>query len=435
MMRGITKIIRTLLGIALLLLTFEQAALAASGTIVGGAFFYNENGGYCPTSNACTGAHYVQAQFNTYLPISNAFVNVYDMNSNLLGQSVTDDAGQFTVPWTANPKPAKVIVKVFAWHKDSRFYFTDTNGAAYGGYTVVTLGTNATTLIFNQYWGTLLAPDWYFNSYWAAEIQWRGAMNYVGVLQTNFTNVEVRGFSDNQTAYLDCPTSCAQGSSKRVKLGSGAALNTQSTVMHELGHIADYVTKPWSVASDATWNGGAANQWSLQTGEYGHMAFNEAIATHYGTIAFWNDNSPTPTTCLTAATCYSSTGAALDGANVEKTSYPYAVNNCSTLAAAPEKRWPLSIMRYLWDVFDNHNDADGDSYGANAAGHFWRHLANTAYYPDGLGLNQINEPWSTDSAGTWQLTEKDGRGAVSWAANYASVYWTGSLMVDNCSPY
>lgn len=202
--------------------------------------------------------------------------------------------------------------------------------------------------------------------------------------------------------------------------------------MHELGHIADYVTKPWTVAADGTWNGDATNSWGPTTGEWGHMAFNEAIATHYGSIAFWWDNATTPTTCLSASTCYTA-GAPSANTNIEASSYPFNTNNCSYAAAAPESRWPLSVMRYLWDVYDSHNDADGDDYSASVTD-FWRHLSNTSYYPDGLETNQINEPWSVGAGGQWVLTEKDGRGAVSSQANYASVHSTELLRADNCWP-
>ena len=201
--------------------------------------------------------------------------------------------------------------------------------------------------------------------------------------------------------------------------------------MHELGHIADYVTKPWMVASDATWNGGAANLWAFNSGEWGHMSFNEAWATHYGSIAFWYDNAVTPTACYSNATCYSSLGVPVANSDIEATSYPYSTNNCSMAAAASEARWPLSMMRYFWDVFDNRNDCDGDTYSASQS-NYWRHLANTYYYPDGLGTNQINEPWSVQLG--YVLTEKDGRGAASSMANFASVQNTNLLRVDNCSP-
>jgi hypothetical protein len=373
-----------------LLLTFEQAAHAASGTIVGAAFSRNMNGNYCPSTNTCTGARYLQADYDWWQPISNAYVNVYDTSWNYLGQGVTDDNGQFSVPWAATPKPAQVYIKVFAWHRESRFYFTDTNGAAYGGYTLVTLAAGATTNIYNRYWGTSASPDKYFNAYWAAELQWRRVMNYVGRLQTQFSNVEVRGFANSMPTFLGtCNSSCAAGEQKRVQLDASAALKPQARAMHELGHVAEYVTKPWSRTIDYTQDGVAG--WSQDSPEFGHTSFQEAWATHYGSIAFWYPSADTPTTCNTVDHCYTTPSVPpsvpLGSTNIEATSYPYVVNNCST--ALGEKRWALSQMRYFWDVYDTHNDCDGDTYTASGAD-FWRHLSNTYYYPDGNGPNQIH---------------------------------------------
>ncbi len=434
--RTVSRIVLATVRTLALLLLLEQAAHAATGTIVGAAFFRNMNGNYCPSTNGCVGSRYLQADYDKWLPISNAFVNVYDTSWNYLGQGVTDSLGQFSAPWTKASKPAQVIVKVFAWQKESRVYLADAGGAAYGGYTYVTLSPGATTYIFNQYWGTSVAPDEYFNAYWAAELQWRRVMELAGILQTNFTNVELRGFADTIPGYLspggNAPFSAAVGSLKRVQLSLDAKRRPQARVMHELGHIADYLTKPWTVASDATWNGGAAGAWSATSGEWGHMAFNEAWATHYGNIAFWYDSAVTPTTCFTNQTCYS-VGVPVANTDVEASSYPFNVNNCSTAAAAPEARWPLSMMRYFWDVFDNRYDGDGDTFSASQS-NFWRHLSNTSYYPDGLGLNQLNEPWSVGAGGAWVLTEKDGRGATSSRANYLSISDTTYLWLNNCSP-
>jgi hypothetical protein len=82
-------------------------------------------------------------------------------------------------------------------------------------------------------------------------------------------------------------------------------------------------------------------------------------------------------------------------------------------------------------VFDNHNDADGDSYSANQ-GDFWKHLHNLAWYPEGTETNQIDEPWNPTRTA---VTELDGRGSTSYAANYAANVVNISLLrVDNCSP-
>ena len=91
-------------------------------------------------------------------------------------------------------------------------------------------------------------------------------------------------------------------------------------------------------------------------------------------------------------------------------------------------------MRYLWDVYDNHNDCDGDTYDANANLHYWQHFSMLGYYPSGTGTNQINEVWNSFLT---VVTEPDGRGALSYEANYSNTLSvsTGTLRIDNCGPH
>jgi hypothetical protein len=90
-------------------------------------------------------------------------------------------------------------------------------------------------------------------------------------------------------------------------------------------------------------------------------------------------------------------------------------------------------MRVLWDVYDNHNDADGDSYSANQQGHFAQMLNLLYQYPNGTGANQIDEPRNSDYTA---ITELDGRGSVSYTNNYNPYIYNGvgALGIDNCWP-
>jgi hypothetical protein len=414
------------------------SADAATGWISGSVNLWNANGDYCPSTNSCVGSKYPQSQFHTWQPLANAFVNVYDGAGTFIGQGGTGTDGTFTVSWTAPAKPAQLRVRFFAAQKDSRFFFAEPNGNWYNWFTgLIPTGTSSASSpqsIGGWGLGSSTAPDPYANAYWAGEREWREVFNLVGVLQANFTGVEIRGFANTITGYRGtCNTSCAYGPAKQVQLDANAGFSPQARVMHEMGHIASYVTHAWQLTGNYNWpNTSGTDGWSQSSAEWSDAAFEEAFATHYGSIAFWADNATTPTTCLSATTCYSATGAPLSGANLEASSFPHATNNCGTSSSNPEARWPLSHMRFLWDVFDNHNDADGDSYTANQ-GDFWRHLHNLAWYPEGTGTNQIDEPWN---AARTQVTELDGRGSTSYVANYqanvaASI---STLRIDNCSP-
>ncbi|MCU0655024.1 MAG: hypothetical protein MUF64_06965 [Polyangiaceae bacterium] len=201
--------------------------------------------------------------------------------------------------------------------------------------------------------------------------------------------------------------------------------------MHELGHIASYVLKPYSNGGDYGWpSTGIGGGWSQNSSEWGATAFEEAFATHGGNITFWSDNSVAPTTCLSSTTCYSG-GTPVGNSNIEATSYPYTINNCDLSSSAPESRWPVSAMRFLWDVFDNRNDADGDSYTANS-GCFWCQFGVMGLYPSGTGSNAIDEPWNASYSA---IDNYDGRGSASYSANYSSNFNSVTILrTDNCSP-
>jgi len=420
---------------------FVAPAQAVTGYVTGTWSLWNKNGNYCPSTNGCAGAYFVQSGFDQLWPISNGSIWVVDSSGAIIGTGSTDDNGNYTVAWSRSTFPSQIGVKVFPYQKEGRFWFANTAGQLINNWFGLVNTAANTTLTSPQnvgswYVGSSAAPDPFYNSYWAAEWQWRYTMNLVGVLISNFTGVEIRGFANTINGFRGtCNTSCAWGPAKQVQLDQNAGLSPQARVMHELGHIATYVTHNWQITGDYTWSPPGqppgASSWCQNCPEWADAAFEEAFATHYGSITFWADNAVSPTTCLSSGTCYDGTGTPFSGTDIEATSYPHTVNNCNTTSSNPEARWPLSAMRYFWDVFDNHNDADGDTYSANQ-GDFWKHLYNLGWYPEGTGLNQINEPWNSTLT---SIDNKDGRGSSSYSTNYANnVTSTNLLRIDNCSP-
>lgn len=414
---------------------FVRSAQAVTGYVSGSWSLWNKNGDYCPSNNTCTGAYYPQSLYNTWAPVSNGAIWIVDSTGAIIGTGSADDNGNYTASWTRSTFPTQIGVKIFPYQKDGRFYFANPAGQLINnwfGLVNTASGTTASSPQQMGSWGvgSSTAPDPYYNAYWAAEWQWRYIMNLVGVLQANFTNVQIRGFADTITGYRGtCTTSCASGPDKQVQLDSNAGFSPQGRVMHELGHIATYVTHPWRLTVDYSWGGNGG--WCQTCPEYGDASFEEGFATHYGSLTFWADNSTSPTTCLSSSNCYDGSGNPFSGTDLEASSYPYSTNNCNMSSTNPEARWPLSAMRYFWDVFDNHNDADGDTYSANQ-GDFWKHLHNLAWYPAGTGTDQIDEPWNSNYT---SVTEPDGRGSTSYADNYnANVVATNILRIDNCSP-
>ena len=64
--------------LVLALASFVAAATAhaGSGVVRGRLLFYENNNDYCPSTRDCTGANYLEAQYNSYLPVSDAKVYV-----------------------------------------------------------------------------------------------------------------------------------------------------------------------------------------------------------------------------------------------------------------------------------------------------------------------------------------------------------------------
>jgi hypothetical protein len=87
-------------------------------------------------------------------------------------------------------------------------------------------------------------------------------------------------------------------------------------------------------------------------------------------------------------------------------------------------------MRFMWDVYDSHNDADGDTV-QQGVDCFWCLFGVVLGYPEGTGANQINEIWNYNYT---NIDNYDGRGSYSYSVNYnAQFLYVGTLRVDNCS--
>jgi hypothetical protein len=89
-------------------------------------------------------------------------------------------------------------------------------------------------------------------------------------------------------------------------------------------------------------------------------------------------------------------------------------------------------MRFIWDIYDDHADCDGDIIAAGNT-NFVSLYTNMANYASGVGFEQIDEPWlNTSYTSTDNL---DGRGASSYSDHYSSSFQDVSLLrTDNCGP-
>lgn len=432
---------------AVMVLLGASSAEAASGFVRGNFKTWNRNGNFCDsTLQACAGSRYPKAgNFDVAVPFMNGRVEVWQGNDRI-GFGTSDANGDFTVSWSSDTL-TNARVRWMSEHGNGRFVINDTNGLRMNNNSGTFTLTNATTAgspqpVGSWVGGTSANPDWWMNLYWAAERQFRQTINLVGALQGPYTGVEIRGIDSGAalsgfiTADGVCDTSCASGSLKRVQIDSlNSALSPQARMLHEAGHVASYLLKPFVSGSNYCWTqagatappaGQPACTWGRLSAEWAAASFEEAFATFFGDVTFWSATATDPTTCNSSARC------AVNAANrIEETHYAGATNNCSTAAANPENRWPMSTLRTLWDAYDVQNDATNETF-QEGAGNFWRLFANMTQFPNGVGNNQIDEPWLSTAYTT--IDNYDGRSIRDYTAWYANWLDIDDAADVNCDP-
>ena len=406
------------LGVIGLLGAVGQAE-ASTGYVSGKLQFYQNQGGYCPSTRDCTGARYLQSEFNTYQPIRDAKVWVRRTSDfAVIGQGTTDRTGSFTIRWNDPTSSGSVAADLY-WtgeHKDGRFALRNSTGLVFRMSTpdfLLANGTTATapTSIGNYKWGQSGSPHPLSNVYDGAFRDW-DVFETANRMVNHFTGVEIRAFSDR------CSTSCAEG--KVVTLDPNSAYVPQARVMHELGHVASTVASHDQTRSlppntiycfDDTVNCG----WGLNSREWQAAAFEEGLATFFGDVGLYTKAATAPHTCYaSAAAC--STGTF----NMETSSR----SSCQS----GENRWALSTNRYLWDAYDTPSDYTGENLSAA----YYEFFDTVNALHNGTWEDQKEEYWNADYSA---LDDKDGRSAHDFLDVWRQ--WgtdSGTQYDGNCSP-
>jgi hypothetical protein len=415
--RIIRCLVLVLLGLAALSM-LPSAAAAADGVVKGRLQFYNNQGNYCPSRRDCTGARYLEADYNVNLPIPDVKVYVVAHDGAVLGSGTTDSNGEYTIRWFASTILNGAIGRIewYGQHKDNRFNLRTSKGGRWvlsGSYLALPSGTTEASPqdLGTSVWGSASAPNALANLYDGALRTWRDSLNASNRMDIEFTNVEIRAFDAS-----DCPTSCAYGASKQVVIDStDSAFKPQGRIMHELGHVASYLSHPVKLCVDYT-RDGSANGWNLKSAEHTCGSFEEGIATFIGDRAIYWASSPQPTTCISSSTC-STTDWSTE-----------ASTGAGTSCASGESRWALTTVRYLRDLYDTTNETND----TNSApfGDFFDALAG---FGDDAENRDANEPWSDNLS---YLDDKDGRSARDFRAHFESLKGanTYSNFKNNCTP-
>lgn len=410
--------------IALLLSTalLPAAAGAASGYAQGQALFYQNQGNFCPADHDCTGARYLESEFNTNSPIRHAKVYLRNTaDGSIIGQGSTDEHGHFTIGWYVSGAAERVTAQLI-WvgeHRDNRFAIRSPTGAQYVWWTrdfILRSGTTPSSPqdVRGWAWGVPSNPNALANVYDGAWRTWEHAFRYVNRLNAYFTNLEVRAFTQ------ECPTSCALGADNRVLLDPGSAYAPQTRIMHEMGHIASYKAsrdQSYSYSGDFCFpKQGSGCGWNLNTPEWSAVNFEEGLATFYGDAALYWPSATAPHTCHAPAT-----SCGTGRFNVEVSSQSACIPG--------EERWPLSVNRYLRDAYDSNADYPSETLQRP----YYEFFDTVHAFDSGQENGQKDEPWCCFLF-CW-ICSRDGRSAVDFRNNWSS--WgtdSSDAWTNNCSP-
>lgn len=71
-------------------------ASAASGTVSGYLLFFQNQGNFCPSHKSCTGAKYVESQYQTNMAVQDAKVYIRRASDHVvIGQGISSSTGNF----------------------------------------------------------------------------------------------------------------------------------------------------------------------------------------------------------------------------------------------------------------------------------------------------------------------------------------------------
>jgi hypothetical protein len=405
-------------------------AYAASGVVRGTVQFFQNQGNFCPIlsqqSRNCTGSRYSEMQFHVNRGLRHVRVYVKNQkNGSIIGQGTSNSEGGFTVSWSSKAEVAQASIFWEPEHKDGRFRVLTMGGAAYQhpGWQQQAL-TSGTTMaapqqLGNRVWGSLSNPYNIANVADGALRMW-SALSSSALMITGFNAVKIHTFTD--PAGNDCPNSCAQGKSY-IKLDANAAYTPQARVAHEMGHIAAYIANSYTPISDYCW--------SFSTAEWRSDSFTEGLATFLGDASMWSDASADPRTCKSQGFCTANPIEASSGAA------------CSTSSTNPEFRHPLSVARFLWDVYDSVVDTSTICTGGGCVtrtDQLTRSVADILdvfhAYPSCFGDHCDDEPWDSNIFGNWHVDNRDGRSAEDFEFNFQKKFGTSAMDAwqMNCKP-
>jgi hypothetical protein len=322
-------------------------AEAASGRLRGYWKFQQYGGGYCGESadpDWCAGARYVEADYATAQPIRNGRIYVEDHNGADIGSCATAADGYFDCNWSRATMPTQIRAAFRFGDAGNRFVVLGSGGS--GGYQVHT-GWYVVSNGENKYIGTVTTSKMGIAHLFAAGARaWNDSFDTSFWLAAEFNGIEFWAYDANGCGGASL---CANGTN--VVVGNSAKAYETFNVMHELGHVADYVLDPRDLIMDHASNycypntNGSGCSHDISSSEWRGVARAEGLASFFALTALWENDAPMVRSCIGDG----------DGMACSAQSYEMAEEETTCTGVVGRKEY--TSVRYFWDLFDSTNES------------------------------------------------------------------------------
>lgn len=206
--------------------------------------------------------------------------------------------------------------------------------------------------------------------------------------------------------------------------------------MHEMGHIADFVSAPNQGRVFATAdNFGGAGSHDFDTQEYASLALAEGLGHFFAATGLYDAAATAPRACG-ASGIAPAAGRHCWGTQAYK---PFSIEQVGACASG-DGRKEMNALRFLWDLYDGRT-GDDDSTFLNMY-HVSDAMASASCpsWPACYSTNQLHDAWTSVSSdlstSTPNSSRPDANGPQWFRGRYEAAYSVtlGSIANQNCLP-